>query len=200
MKVIAFDLGNVIFGFDYMIALKKIEGLINVSSSQLLKRLLENRFGLNFEKGLITPEEFFKDFKDEFQIEITYQEFVDIWCEIFFPHPEVIELVKKLKVKYRLFLISNINKLHFEYLEGKFPEVFALFSELVLSFQEKAIKPEEKIYQALKERAKVDFKDIIYIDDRADLITAATALGLISIKFENYPQLISDLKEIGINC
>lgn len=163
-KVLAFDLGNVVFDFDYTIALGKIKSKMKASEDEVIKALYIDDFALAFEKGLVSEREFYLEFKKAFSLSSDYKEFVDVWCKIFFPKPEVIDWIKYLKPKYPLYLISNINKMHFDYLYKKYKPVFSLFDDLILSFRLKAVKPEETIYQALKTAAGGAFKNIIYID------------------------------------
>jgi putative hydrolase of the HAD superfamily len=197
-KVLAFDLGRVLFDFDYNIALAKIKHKIGVPAEMVIKELLENGFVLNFEKGVVSPDEFYPFFKDTFKASLSYEYFVDAWCKIFSPKYEVINLARRLKDTYPLYLISNINVLHFDYLFKEYPEVFSIFNDLILSFKVKSVKPEREIYQALKDAAGVDFKNIIYIDDRKDLITKARDLNLQCIQFISYRRLLASLKELGV--
>ena len=198
MKVLAFDLGNVIFGFDYTIALEKIKHKMGASIEKIIEEFYCHDFTLPFEKGLVSGHDFYLDFKKTFSADFNYQEFTDIWCKIFFPIPEVIDLVRKLKKKYSIYMISNINELHFDYLLQEYPEVFSLFDGLILSFKVKSIKPEIKIYQALKDACGVEFNNIVYIDDRADLIEAARRLNLHCIQFIDHSKLIDDLCSLDI--
>ncbi|MCK4520236.1 MAG: hypothetical protein KAT96_03655 [Candidatus Omnitrophica bacterium] len=199
-KVLAFDLGRVLFDFDYNIALDKIKDKINVSIERVIDELFENDFGLNFEKGLVSADEFYSHFKSTFGAVLTYEHFCDVWCKIFSPKDKMINLVKRLKADYPLYLISNINVLHFNYLYGEYPQVFSLFRELILSFKVKSVKPESLIYQALKDAAGVEFKDIIYIDDREDLISKAKDFSLQCLQFTSFGQLLEDLKNLGISA
>ena len=73
-----------------------------------------------------------------------------------------------------------------------------MFQGLILSFKVKSVKPDIKIYRFLKELSGYEFKDILYIDDRQDLISAAKDIGLISIQFKGYGPLVEDLKKVGI--
>jgi len=198
-KVLAFDLGRVLFDFDYNIALEKIKDKIGIPVQEIIRELFENDFGLSFEKGEVSPGEFYSRFKDTFKVSLSYEYFVDIWCKIFSPKDEVIDLVRRLKVNYPVYLISNINELHFDYLYQKYSQVFSLFKGLILSFKVKSVKPEKAIYQALKDAAGVDFKDIIYIDDRKDLITKAKDSNLQCLQFTGFNQLLKDLKNLGVS-
>ncbi|MCF7907723.1 MAG: HAD family phosphatase [Candidatus Omnitrophica bacterium] len=197
-KILAFDLGNVLFKFDYTLALNKIKDRMKLSISEVIYSLYDKNFTIPFEKGLVSGEQFHKNFCDEFGINFSYSEFVDVWCKIFSPITETIELVKLLKGQYPLYLISNINQLHFEYLYQEYKQVFSLFDRLILSYEVKSVKPELKIYQTLSNISGARFSDIIYIDDRQDLIIEASKLGLNCIQFENHQQLIKSLKHLKV--
>lgn len=198
MKVIAFDLGNVVFDFDYTIALEKIKDRINASVDEVIEELFVRNFTLTFEKGIISRHDFYRKFKERFSARLSYEEFVDIWCDIFFPNKHIVDLVKSLRLIYPLYLISNINELHYEYLHKKNPEIFALFDDLVLSYRVKSLKPEKEIYEELRRVTNQAYEDIIYIDDRADLIEEARRFNLQCLKFVNYEQCMHDLISLGV--
>jgi len=198
MKCFAFDLGKVLFDFDYNIALAKIESRIEVSSQEIIHQLFFNDFARDFEKGLIGAHEFYEKFKNAFKLSATYEEFIGNWCDIFSLNKDVVNLVERLSYVYPVYLISNINELHFEYLHKKHPEVFSLFNGLVLSYQVKSLKPEKEIYQLLRKISGHEYKDIIYVDDRIDLICEAKQLNLACINFTNFSELLSALNLHGI--
>ncbi|MCQ9205308.1 MAG: hypothetical protein NG737_03255 [Omnitrophica bacterium] len=199
MKVLAFDLGNVLFDFDYNLGLDKIKNRVGVSPDVIIEALFFKNFSLDFEKGLVSEKEFFLKFKKAFSGSLSFSEFIEAWSSIFSPNSETIALVKTLRLKYPVYLISNICKLHYDYLYKNHREVFDLFKGLILSFKVKSVKPEKKIYQILKETAGTQFNNIIYIDDRQDLIQKAKTFGLCCIKFINNSQLVEELQKLGIN-
>jgi putative hydrolase of the HAD superfamily len=198
MKCFAFDLGRVLFDFDYSIALEKIKDKIGVSAEKITQELFYNNFADDFEKGLISDYDFYLKFKNEFHAALDYQEFITIWCDIFTPKYEVIDLVSKLRVIYPVYLISNINELHFNFLHQQYPQVFTLFDGLVLSFRTKSLKPETQIYAELKRMSGRDYEKIIYIDDRQDLIAKAKDLSLNCIKFTDFKALRERLDALAV--
>jgi len=198
IKALAFDLGNVLFNFDYNIALTKIKDRADIPTNEIFKALHHTDFTLRFEKGLISGREFYQEFKDKFISSLTYNEFVDIWVDIFSLNREVIELATELKKQYPLYLISNINKLHFDYLCSQYPEVFSLFKSLILSYEVNSVKPETKIYKCLKDSTGVGFENIAYIDDRQDLIEQARKLNLNCIQFIEHNKLVKDLAALDV--
>ncbi|MFH1519557.1 MAG: hypothetical protein ABIE75_03195 [Candidatus Omnitrophota bacterium] len=198
-QVLAFDLGRVLFDFDYSIALAKIKDKISVPVARVIKELFENDFGLSFEKGLVSSRAFHVYFNDTFGASLSYEYFADVWCKIFSPKEEVITLVSALKRAYPLYLISNINQLHFDYLYQTYPQVFGHFRAWILSYKIKSVKPEKAIYQALSDIAATEFENIIYIDDRKDLITKAKDFNLQCLQFTNLNQLLRDLDNLDIS-
>ncbi|UCD15001.1 MAG: hypothetical protein JSV34_04570, partial [Candidatus Omnitrophota bacterium] len=189
---------RVIFDFDYNIALDKIKGKVSCSPEKIIDELFYKDFGTDFEKGLISSYDFFVKFKNAFSATLNYEEFARIWSDIFFPNQEVIDFIKTLKDKYPLYMISNINELHYDFLNERYAAVFSLFNGLILSYKVQSVKPEEKIYEALKNLSKARYQDIIYIDDRQDLISEAKKLQLNCIQFSNFSQLVGELRDLGI--
>ncbi|MDD5583708.1 MAG: hydrogenase maturation protease [Candidatus Omnitrophica bacterium] len=199
MRHLAFDLGRVLFDFDYSIALDKIKDKLGVPVEKAAQELVKNDFPLDFEKGLLSAQEFYIKFKQAFKTHLTYEEFVDAWSDIFTPKKEVIGLIERLQYVYPVYLISNINELHFEHLHERHPEIFRLFDTLLLSYKIKSVKPETKIYAELKKISGAQYTDILYIDDREDLIREAKKLHLQCIRFDELNQLKKDLTHAGIH-
>lgn len=198
MKVLAFDLGGVIFNFDYRIALRKIKGKIGVSEDKIIEELFYKDFALDYEKGLISSYDFYHKFKNAFKATLDYEEFTSVWSQIFSPDEEIIDLIERLRLLYPVYLISNINELHFNYLYQKFEKIFSLFDALILSFKVNSVKPEAEIYKKLEAVSRCRAKDILYIDDREDLIIEANKLNFKCIQFRNITQLLKSLEREGV--
>lgn len=197
-KVLAFDLGNVLFDFDYNIGLELLKGKIGVSPEIIIEELFCKDFSLDFEKGLVSEEDFYLRFKKAFKATVEKDEFFYAWSGIFSKKDDTIKLLKRLQHNYPLYLISNICKPHYDYLYGNHREIFELFDDLILSYKVKSVKPEKEIYEALRKKCGAEFSDIIYIDDRPELIEESKKLGLKGIQFINTKELISQLQSLGI--
>lgn len=198
MRCLAFDLGRVVFDFDYNLALDKMKHKMFTPKEEIIEAFFYRDFTLDFEKGIISPGEFYQKFKEVFKCPLSCEDFYEAWNIIFSPNKEVINLIKNLTIAYPVYLISNINKAHFDHLYRNFEDVFSLFKGLILSYKVKSVKPEEKIYQELVSLSGFKPEEIIYIDDREDLISEAGKLGFDSIRFLGQEQLVKELKERGI--
>ena len=189
---IVFDLGNTLIRFDHTISAKKFANLFRIDSKKIYDMFFDSAITRDFESGRISSKEFHKRASAFLKVKMPYKDFVDIWNDIFWEDTGMCELARELKKSYKLFLLSNINRLHFEHIRKKF-DIINIFDELILSFVVGAIKPEQLIYDDVVERAGGDKTKILYIDDREDLIKESTRLGIDSIRFNND---IAELRDI----
>jgi putative hydrolase of the HAD superfamily len=130
-KVIVFDLGNVIFKFDLMKFIKAYAQRVPDHKITDFNKLIPtySEFAYSYEKGNISSFDFYDILANRTQYKGTYNEFVLQWNNIFEPMPETIELITELASNYKLAMLSNTNELHFDYLKGRYPEVFVLFND-----------------------------------------------------------------------
>lgn len=120
IKLFVFDLGNVILPFEHRQIASKLQARSTDQATLSSQRIFDIMFDLEnglinpYEEGLMSSVEFFSELKSQFQIDITMDDFKDIWNPIFRDDPEVNEAILYLKEKgYPLFLLSNTNELHF---------------------------------------------------------------------------------------
>ena len=193
-ETIVFDLGNTLIRFDHNISARKIANLFHLDSKKIYDAFFDSPMTKAFEKGLISPKEFHKKAEELLGVKLPYKDFATIWNDIFWEDEEACDLARQLKKHYRLFLLSNVNRLHFEYIRNKF-DIIKIFDEVILSFMVGAIKPDRIIFEDVIKRAGGDRAKILYIDDREDLIKEASLLGIDSIRFEGAGKLKSVLTE-----
>ena len=133
----------------------------------------------------------FPDFHDMIQL------FYDKW-EIMLKSdiPGSVELLYRLKEKYRLYGLTNWSAETIDIAYGRYP-FFNEFDGIVVSGVEKMIKPDKRFYHILLERYDINPSHTIFIDDNIHNIKAAGEIGLHAIHFENPGQLETALLEIN---
>ncbi|MBX2844779.1 MAG: HAD-IA family hydrolase, partial [Saprospiraceae bacterium] len=110
------------------------------------------------------------------------------------PH-ERIELLRKLKKRYRLYMLSNTNYVHiaeiWRRLETKYGTnpIIDVFDKLYLSYEIGHIKPERDIYAHLLADAQIQAHETLFFDDLPANLKGAESLGI-------HTQLVT--KEMGI--
>lgn len=98
-----------------------------------------------------------------------------------------IETLLRLKSKYRLFLLSNTNQTHINYVNAKLekemqmPTLEQLFEKCYYSHTLKLRKPSHEIYQFVLQDQNLVATETLFLDDRADNILASQEVGIQSI-------------------
>ena len=107
-------------------------------------------------------------------------------------------LINQLKKKkYRLFGLTNWSGETFPIALEKYMFLHE-FEGIVVSGDEKMIKPDEEIYRLLLSRYNLKAENSIFIDDNINNIKAAHSLGFHTIHFSGNLILENRLKELGI--
>ncbi|MDP2911642.1 MAG: HAD-IA family hydrolase [Candidatus Omnitrophota bacterium] len=180
------DLGNVLVNFDHRIAVKKILGHTKKNEEDIYQLFFDSGITKLYEEGKISSQDFFYRVKDSLELAMDYDAFLSAWNDIFFETPlnkKIQNFLKKIKTKYKIAMISNINESHYEFLRQKMP-IFAEFDKLILSYDVGFRKPAPEIYNAALESLGTPASKAFYIDDRADLIEAASRFGIKGMAFD----------------
>ena len=114
------------------------------------------------------------------------------------PVPGSLEIVRDLDAAgLPLFAITNFGA---EFWDGFRPTapIFDLFRVIVVSGKEKIAKPDAAIFALAAERFGHDPEAMLFIDDNADNIAAARALGWQVHHFRDAPTLRADLESRGL--
>jgi len=111
--------------------------------------------------------------------------------------PGMRELVVKLNRDYKTALITNNNGLAQEPFNAKFgfPD---LFDYVLPSGKVHHAKPSVGIFQHLLRVSGSSPNNTIFIDDKKEYLTGATQLGIHTIHFTSYEQLVKDLHAFGV--
>lgn len=194
-NLIIFDLGNVVVKFDHNISAAKIARRFGLNKRYIYDLFFDSKLTCLHDEGKLSPREFYHKFKQLLNIAINFKEFKDIWNNIFFLNPAVVRFIKKIKRKHKVYLMSNINKLHFDFLKNKFG-IHKNFDKVILSFEVGERKPHPKIYKHALKLARTTPRKTIFIDDRPELVEGAEKLGIKSIQFQNIGQLKKELARL----
>jgi len=179
------DLGNVLINFDHRIAVRKILCCTPKKEEDIYQLFFDSGLTKLFEEGKITSVDFFNRVNDSLRLNMDQDAFYSIWDDIFFETPLNIKMqnfLRSQKKRYKLVMISNINEHHFNFLKKKMP-VFSEFDILILSYEIGFRKPAHQIYDAALKSADTVALKAFYIDDRPDLIEAASKLGIKGMAF-----------------
>lgn len=198
-KVILFDLGNVLVRFDHRIAVRRILPFTGKDFNEIYRLFFDSPVTKDFEEGRVSPKVFYKKISRALEFKnMTFGKFASIWNEIFFDNRGMGALLKELKKQYRLHLISNVNELHYLYIAKKFSRLLGFFDRIILSYEVGKRKPAALIYRRAIQGAGYAADEVLYTDDREDLIDEARKMGIPSIGFKSVADFRGRLKNMRI--
>lgn len=114
------------------------------------------------------------------------------------PIPGMVALVEQLAARrVPLFAITNFAHEFWLQFRPEWP-VFDHFSDIVVSGAERLAKPDPAIYQLALRRFGLAPGEAIFIDDRADNVTAAQANGFVGHHFTGRDALATALAQLGL--
>jgi epoxide hydrolase-like predicted phosphatase len=108
---------------------------------------------------------------------------------------EVVELLRSLRPRYKIGLLSNAWDDLRQTLDERF-HVVELFDELIISAEVGLGKPDPRIYQLAVQRLGVQPAEAVFIDDVLVNVEAARGEGLYAIQFLSFEQAQSELSAL----
>lgn len=112
------------------------------------------------------------------------------------PIQDTIDLIRSIReTRNRLFVLSNMGLESMTYLE-KEHDIWNLFDGIVISYRIQKVKPEIEIYEHLLAEHQLNAADTVFIDDLIENLSAASTLGIKTIRFVDPTQCRRDLKAL----
>jgi len=199
IKAIIFDFGNVLCSFSVAKFFENLAQRSRCTVKELHDLLPEiSRIAIEYETGLITSDQFYRQITVLTKMEISREEFIKAYVDIFAPIESTFDLIRRLKPHYRLGLLSNTNEWHFEH-SIKTVSVYPLFDAVSLSYVVGAMKPKAAIYHDMLAKLGVEAGACVYIDDLPENVEAAAKLGMDGIVYSDHAALLRDLRSRGVN-
>ena len=196
---IIFDIGNVLASFRWKDLFKELgftgDKFDRIAAATVLHPTMWNEF----DRSLMPDEEIIArciERAPEYEQEI----------RLLFSKTELLveeytysyDWIKSLKEQgYSVYLLSNYGKTSFEAARDHGRLSFLpLVDGGVISYEVKIVKPEPGIYEALLAKYRLKAEESVFLDDRAENITAAEQLGFHGIVVESYKQAAEALNQI----
>jgi glucose-1-phosphatase len=198
ITAITFDLGNVLVRVEHLRFCRRLATLAGLHPQEVYAQVFESSLEPGYDTGRISSREFYERVTAHFGIELDYARFCELWCDIFDPMEAMEEVVAHLAPRFPLFLLSNTNVLHFDYIRERFSSILEPFQGFVLSYEVGSRKPEAAIYQALTREVKRPPEEILFLDDKISFVEAARSQGLAAWQFRSPQELRQDLERFRL--
>lgn len=199
IRTVISDLGRVLLWFDNNIFLGKIAPFCGKSDEEVRKTAHGN-LGLIvlFDRGDISPEEFYERVSGALDARIGYDEFFRIYNDIFSLNPPVLDILRRVKkAGFGLILLSNTDVARFGFIRRTYPEI-GIFDHMVLSYELRRVKPEPEIFEKAAALAGCRPEECVFIDDMAENVEAAVRFGMKGIRYLPDTDLAAELAALGV--
>lgn len=201
---IIFDLGGVIINLDYSLTAQAFKDLGLTNFDEMYSQAAQTGLFDRFEKGLVSPSYFVNALLDYMPAGTTPNQIVAAWNAMILEFPmENIDLLRTLKKKYRIFLLSNTNEIHIQYFNRKLSQMvfendlIPFFEKVYFSSEVNMRKPELEIFERVIKEQDLARTNTIFIDDTLQHIEGAQKAGIKTFHFQkgarNLKTILEDL-------
>lgn len=185
IKVIVFDLGDVVINIDFMLTYKAFAELSGITLDEALVKFDELEVFDKYEKGLFSDDEFVAFLKTNFAPSIDDEVIVDAWNAILLDIPPArIDLMKELQAKYDTYILSNTSNIHIIEVNNILSRATGVsnLKELVIkpfySYEMGLRKPSREIYNTMIDEIGCKPEEILFVDDNEANIISANEMGI----------------------
>ena len=186
IRNIIFDYGNVIFTIDFNRAQHSFTELGVKNVEHFFSHKGHDSLFDQFEQGLISSSEFRDCIRKVTGIEsLSDAEIDQAWNSLLIGVPEPNhDLLLKVKEKYRTFLLSNNNEIHYNWImdylqrEHRLDSNAVFFEKDYYSHLMKMRKPNREIFEFVMRENNLNPIETLFIDDSPQHLKTADMLGL----------------------
>ena len=197
IKNILFDLGGVLFHIDYQRTINAFKKLGIADFEKRFTQHQQNDFFDAFETGKICPNVFVNTLQKCLSA-CSDKEIVNAWNAMLIGLPEQhLKILEELGKNYRLFLLSNTNEIHIQFVNAFLKKHYNISS--INQFFEKAYysheigmrKPHKSTFEWMLKDSNILAEETLFIEDTAQHIEGAKQAGLKTHHLESNTAIIS---------
>jgi FMN phosphatase YigB (HAD superfamily) len=207
IKNIIFDYGNVIFEINFKKAQEALAQLGIANIQDFFAHKTHNTLFDDFETAAISEAQFRAGIRAAANNQnLTDDEIDAAWNSLLIGVPPTIhDTLLEVRAKYRTFLLSNNNVIHYKYIisyldrEFGMPDNSSLFEKTYYSQDMFMRKPNVEIFKKVIEENNLVPEETLFIDDSPQHLVGAKQAGFNTLLMDVHPRdLGSFLKKNGI--
>ncbi len=170
IKNIIFDFGGVLIDLNKERCIQDFKAL-GIDVENMIGTTHNKGIFVELEKGNITLEQFRNELRNMTSLTVTDEQIDNTWISILETVPQYkLDLILKLRKKYRVYLLSNTNSIHFNYAKKNIFEkdghtLRDYFDDCFLSYEMGMVKPEDDLFEYVINEAQIFARETLFIDD-----------------------------------
>lgn len=183
IRALVMDWGSVLTLHDFDDFLREVAEEYGIDLLEL--KDIEGSTRKQMDLGEISDDEYMDVLNDHFRITIDKDSFREDFTKKTKVNGELISLLKELKGRYTLIILSNNNPFNVRFMrqETGFED---LFDHIFISCFEKLAKPDPEFYNLVHSIAGIPLTQCIFVDDNPVYLDAGKELGMHGILYEDF--------------
>ncbi len=185
IKNIIFDLGGVFLNIDFQLTNKAFKDLgVDCFEEMFNQHHVNDLFEL-LETGKLSETEFYNAFRKESQSNLTNEQIKTAWNALLLDFPEErIHWLEEIKSKYKIYLFSNTNQIHYDRFILDFAKAFPgkdFNNYFIKAYYSQTLglrKPNANSFEKILEEQSLKPSETLFIDDTLKNIEGAQKIGL----------------------
>ena len=204
IRNIIFDLGGVLLKLDRDACIKAYNDLGYNGFDKVLSEFHQSGFFMDYEKGLISSEEFRILIKEHCE-KGTSDESIDMAMGSFLIGipVEKIRYIYKLRERFRTYVLSNTNPVAMDYVRPMFNvdglDMEDFFDKIYLSYKMKLAKPDPEVYKYVLNDSGLTPGETLFIDDSPINLKAAEEFGIKTLLIDSESDFENEI-ENALKC
>lgn len=201
---LVFDFGGVIYQIDFNRQKKAFSDIGIQGFEKLYSQANQNLLFCDLETGKLSEHDFREKLAGLIGKSLSTEKIDELWNSILIDYfHDNVSLLQKLKSRYRLFILSNTNSIHYQFYAGQFMNKYGydlneLFEKSYWSFKIGMRKPNNDIFEKIITENGLTRQNALFIDDTIQNIKSAEQFGLTSYHLKKADDLM-DLFDENLN-
>lgn len=189
VKNIIFDFGNILIDLDIERTWASLRHFIGDDYVQKLKTAYPNGdIFIDFEIGKISEQTFLETLRSVSDHPLSIRQIKEAWNAMLLTiKPERFDMLLRLRENYKVFLLSNTNETHYNFVDGYLRTVYGFdiqhfsttfFDKAYYSHEINLRKPNLDIYEFVLQDARLKAEETLFIDDISANTEGAKQVGM----------------------
>jgi epoxide hydrolase-like predicted phosphatase len=196
IRAVIFDMGGVILRTESQAGRRKWESRLGLKERELSQVVFGSEASARASIGLGTDADVWKNVASALRLSDEQLEELerDFWSDDRVDAP-LVEFIRDLHLRYKTAILSNAWFGSREAISNKFG-LGAVVDAIIISAEEGIAKPDARIYRVAAERLGVLPAEAVFVDDMAENVQAARAVGMRGVQFKSTAQAIAEVRAV----
>ncbi len=181
-RIILFDVGGVLLKLNYAMFYSAAAKLSGLPRSDIRRRYVFSNLDRLSGDGSVGPLQYVEKLNRIFDVNLSLSEGKELLeLSLGMPAKEILRIRDSISQTNDVGIFSNVSEIVYSIVTKKYPEIYGPSLKKFLSFRIGAVKPEKKMYDAVK-----GYDEITMIDDKAVYVKEGIKCGWNGVVFTGH--------------